>query len=67
MQLDFGVVLERWPQLAWGTLGTIWLALAGMTLALAIGIAGVAVLLASINVFGGFLVTRRMLNMFQKG
>lgn len=44
MQLDFGVVLERWPQLAWGTLGTIWLALAGMTLALAIGIGGVAVL-----------------------
>ncbi|WP_210651133.1 Re/Si-specific NAD(P)(+) transhydrogenase subunit alpha [Nocardioides sp. SYSU D00065] len=30
-------------------------------------IAGIAVLLASINVFGGFLVTRRMLNMFQKG
>lgn len=30
-------------------------------------IAGVAVLLASINVFGGFLVTRRMLNMFQRG
>ena len=30
-------------------------------------IAGVAILLASINVFGGFLVTRRMLNMFQKG
>ena len=30
-------------------------------------IAGVAILLASINVFGGFLVTRRMLDMFQKG
>ncbi|HEV2797217.1 MAG TPA: Re/Si-specific NAD(P)(+) transhydrogenase subunit alpha [Nocardioides sp.] len=30
-------------------------------------LAGVAILLASINVFGGFLVTRRMLNMFQKG
>jgi NAD(P) transhydrogenase subunit alpha len=30
-------------------------------------IAGVAILLASINVFGGFLVTRRMLNMFRKG
>ena len=30
-------------------------------------IAGVAILFASINVFGGFLVTRRMLNMFQKG
>ena len=44
VQLDFGVVLERWPELAWGTLGTIWLALAGMTLALVIGIAGVAVL-----------------------
>lgn len=44
VQLDFGVVLERWPELAGGTLGTIWLALAGMTLALVIGIAGVAVL-----------------------
>ena len=31
------------------------------------GLAFAAVLLASINVFGGFLVTRRMLNMFQKG
>ncbi len=30
-------------------------------------VAGLAILLASINVFGGFLVTRRMLNMFQKG
>lgn len=30
-------------------------------------IAGVAILLASINVFGGFAVTRRMLTMFQKG
>ncbi|NYE36177.1 NAD(P) transhydrogenase subunit alpha [Nocardioides cavernae] len=30
-------------------------------------LAGIAVLLASINVFGGFMVTRRMLNMFQKG
>ncbi len=29
-------------------------------------LAGVAVLLASINVFGGFTVTRRMLNMFSK-
>lgn len=30
-------------------------------------LAGVAVLLASINIFGGFAVTRRMLAMFQKG
>ena len=30
-------------------------------------LAFVAVLLASINVFGGFAVTRRMLSMFSKG
>jgi NAD(P) transhydrogenase subunit alpha len=30
-------------------------------------IAGVAILLASINVFGGFAVTRRMLSMFTRG
>jgi len=30
-------------------------------------LAGVAVLIASINIFGGFAVTRRMLKMFQKG
>ena len=29
-------------------------------------LAAVAVLLASINIFGGFLVTRRMLEMFKK-
>lgn len=44
VQLDFGVVLERWPELLRGTAATIGLALAGMTLALAIGILGVAVL-----------------------
>ncbi len=32
-----------------------------------VGLAAVAVLLASINIFGGFAVTRRMLAMFQKG
>jgi NAD(P) transhydrogenase subunit alpha len=30
-------------------------------------LAGIAVLLASINIFGGFAVTRRMLKMFSKG
>ena len=30
-------------------------------------LAAVAVLVASINIFGGFAVTRRMLAMFQKG
>ncbi|WP_062212844.1 amino acid ABC transporter permease [Aureimonas sp. AU12] len=43
VELDFGAVLERWPELAWGTLGTLWLALCGMFLAMVIGIAGVAV------------------------
>ncbi len=43
VELDFGAVLERWPELAWGTLGTLWLALCGMILAMIIGVAGVAV------------------------
>ena len=30
-------------------------------------LAGIAVLLVSINIFGGFAVTRRMLKMFSKG
>ncbi len=29
-------------------------------------LAGISILIASINIFGGFLVTRRMLAMFQK-
>lgn len=41
--LDFGVVLERWPELMMGVVGTLWLALAGMALALVIGVTGVAV------------------------
>lgn len=42
VSLDFAVVLARWPELLWGTLGTIGLALGGMTLAFVIGILGVA-------------------------
>lgn len=34
---------------------------------LVIGLSAVAILLASINIFGGFAVTRRMLAMFSKG
>ncbi len=30
-------------------------------------IGAVAILVASINIFGGFLVTQRMLQMFRKG
>lgn len=38
---DFGAVLDRAPELLWGSLGTLGLALAGMLLALVIGIVGV--------------------------
>jgi H+-translocating NAD(P) transhydrogenase subunit alpha len=34
--------------------------------ALVVGLAAVSVLIATINIVGGFLVTRRMLAMFQK-
>ena len=40
-KLDFSVVLDALPQLLWGCLGTLWLALAGMSLAMAIGVLGV--------------------------
>ncbi|WP_347269038.1 amino acid ABC transporter permease [Paracoccus sp. (in: a-proteobacteria)] len=42
-KLDFGVVLERWPELLQGVAGTLWLALSGMALALLIGIGGVSI------------------------
>lgn len=40
--LDFSVVLHTMPALLWGCVGTLGLALAGMTLAMMIGVAGVA-------------------------
>ncbi|MGK6316709.1 amino acid ABC transporter permease [Neorhizobium sp. DT-125] len=43
VNLDFWVVFERWPDLAWGLAYTILLALSGMVLSLAIGISGVAI------------------------
>lgn len=39
--LDFGVVSDALPALLWGCLGTMGLAVAGMVLAMAIGIGGV--------------------------
>jgi polar amino acid transport system permease protein len=39
--LDFGPVIEGFPSLLWGCIGTFGLALGGMALALAIGIGGV--------------------------
>jgi polar amino acid transport system permease protein len=41
-KFDFGPVVDGLPDLLWGCLGTLLLALAGMALALAIGLAGVA-------------------------
>ena len=56
--LDFSVVLDRFPELLWGCLGTLALALAGSTLALAVGLGGVllrrsrfAVARAAVKVF----------------
>ncbi|MGR8964268.1 amino acid ABC transporter permease [Rhizobium leguminosarum] len=43
VNLDFWVIFERWPELAWGLAYTIMLALAGMSLSLIIGILGVAI------------------------
>ena len=40
--LDFSVVWHAMPALLWGGVGTLGLAIAGMTLAMLIGIAGVA-------------------------
>jgi len=39
--LDFGVVFDKFPDLLWGALGTIGLAISGMTLAMIIGLVGV--------------------------
>ena len=44
MKLDFSVVTEAWPKLLSGMVGTMYLAIAGMILALIIGILGVAIL-----------------------
>jgi len=40
-KFDFGPVLDGFPNLMWGCLGTLELALSGMTLAIMIGIGGV--------------------------
>ena len=39
--LDFGVVMDKLPELLWGCLGTFGLALSGMLLAMVIGVGGV--------------------------
>lgn len=56
MTLDFNVVTDAWQSLVYGTLGTLFLAVAGMVIATIIGIAGVAILRAHMAV-PSFLVT----------
>ena len=56
VELDFGAVLARWPELAWGTLGTLWLALCGMILAMIIGVAGVAVRRSNSRIGSGLVI-----------
>ncbi len=47
--LDFSVVWENFPTLLWGCLGTLGLALAGMSLAMIIGVLGVVARSSHIN------------------
>lgn len=54
-ELNFGVVLARWPELLWGLGGTILLALSGMALALVIGVAGVWARRSGSRVLSGFV------------
>lgn len=56
MTLDFSVVANAWQALLYGALGTLLLAVCGMTLAMIIGVAGVAILRAQKRL-PGFLVT----------
>jgi polar amino acid transport system permease protein len=49
-KLDFGVVLTALPQLLWGCVGTLALAISGMALAMLIGVLGVVARTSSIAV-----------------
>lgn len=51
--LDFTVVLNRLPELLWGSLATLGLALSGMTIALVIGIVGVVTRQSNMLVVSG--------------
>lgn len=56
MTLDFSVVTDAWQSLLYGVLGTLFLAFAGMVIAMIIGILGVVILRAQLRV-PSFLVT----------
>ena len=55
-RLDFGPVVEGFPALLWGCLGTLGLALAGMVLAIVIGIGGVILRGSSIRPIRWFII-----------
>ena len=54
--LDFSVIIERRDELLWGTLGTLGLALAGMVIALIIGVLGVAARRSGLWLASAFVV-----------
>jgi polar amino acid transport system permease protein len=56
-KLDFEPVLEGLPSLLWGCLGTLFLALSGMALAIVIGIGGVVARDSSIKPLRWFVMT----------
>lgn len=56
MNLDFGVILARWPELLMGLGGTLFLALAGMVLALIIGVLGVAIRRSGNRIASGLVI-----------
>jgi polar amino acid transport system permease protein len=56
MTLDFSVVTDVWQSLVFGAFGTLFLAIAGMTIATVIGVLGVAILRSQM-VVPSFLVT----------
>ena len=56
MTLDFSVVTDAWRSLAFGVLGTLFLAFSGMIIAMIIGITGVVILRTQLRV-PSFIVT----------
>lgn len=53
---DFTAVIDRWPELMWGTFATFGLSLSGMILALVIGVVGVAIRSSRRKVLSGIVI-----------
>ncbi|MGV6875025.1 amino acid ABC transporter permease [Pseudochelatococcus sp. B33] len=50
MTLDFSVVTDAWEALMFGTLGTLFLALSGMVIAMIIGVLGVVIIRTQLRI-----------------